>query len=150
MAPIKRHEVLQPLSREHHHTLLLVWKIKNGIKKNIEPERIKNYCDWYFQNHLKQHFATEEKELEKILPKENILFNQMKEEHSFIESLLSEKASISLLQKIAEALQNHVRFEERELFNLVQDVATKTQWENFQMHHTDEKFVENTTDEFWI
>jgi len=39
--PIKRNEALKPLSRDHHHGLLLCWKIRQGIKLNIEPERIK-------------------------------------------------------------------------------------------------------------
>lgn len=39
---IKRTKALQPLSRDHHHGLLLCWKIRQGIKLNVEPERIKN------------------------------------------------------------------------------------------------------------
>ena len=38
--PIKRHKALQPLSRDHHHGLLLSWKIRAGFSKNIEPNRI--------------------------------------------------------------------------------------------------------------
>ena len=41
--PIKRSEFLKPISREHHHGLLLCWKIRAGLKKGIEPERIKLY-----------------------------------------------------------------------------------------------------------
>ena len=32
----KRHKALQNLSREHHHGLLLSWKIRTGLNKNIE------------------------------------------------------------------------------------------------------------------
>ena len=36
--PQKRHKALQPLSREHHHGLLLSWKIRSGFnKKGIIP-----------------------------------------------------------------------------------------------------------------
>ena len=51
-APIKRTEVLKPLSHEHHHGLLLCWKIKTGIKKNIDAARIKKYADWFYRSHL--------------------------------------------------------------------------------------------------
>ena len=54
--PIKRHKALQPLSRDHHHGLLLSGKIRAGFSKNIEPLRIKNYADWFFKNHLIPHF----------------------------------------------------------------------------------------------
>jgi len=40
--PIKRSIALQPLSREHHHGLLLCWKIRTGLKKGIDIDRIKN------------------------------------------------------------------------------------------------------------
>lgn len=43
--PIKRHTALKPLSREHHHGLLLSWKIREGLKRNIEIPRIKKYID---------------------------------------------------------------------------------------------------------
>jgi len=34
--PIKRHNSLQPLSRDHHDGLLLKWKINKGISKGVE------------------------------------------------------------------------------------------------------------------
>ena len=36
--PLKRHAGLVELSRDHHHGLLLSWKIRQGLKKEIEPE----------------------------------------------------------------------------------------------------------------
>lgn len=150
MAPIKRHEALKPLSREHHHTLLLVWKIKNGLKKNVSVERIKKYCDWYFKEHLQHHFAIEEKELVKILGEENVFFQQMKNEHRHIEQLFLQEPNKTLYENVAEALEKHIRFEERTVFQKVQEVATEEELKEFSLHHTENKFVENTSDEFWI
>src|SRR5690606_36276296 len=65
--PIKRDENIQPFSREHHHGLLLSWKIKTGFKKNLELERIKRYTDWFYKNQLLPHFEAEEKYLFPIL-----------------------------------------------------------------------------------
>ncbi|CDF79955.1 hypothetical protein BN863_22430 [Formosa agariphila KMM 3901] len=31
--PLKRHKSLQPLSRDHHHGLLLAWKIRADLRK---------------------------------------------------------------------------------------------------------------------
>jgi hypothetical protein len=46
--PLKRHAALQPLSREHHHGLLLGWKIRTGLSNGAPLERIKAYADWFF------------------------------------------------------------------------------------------------------
>lgn len=59
--PIKRYETIAQFSREHHFGLLLVWKIKQGIKKSISPERISNYVLCFYEQDLKQHFSNEEK-----------------------------------------------------------------------------------------
>ncbi len=50
--PIKRHETIVQFSREHHYGLLLVWKIKQGIQKNIDPERISSYVLYFFENDI--------------------------------------------------------------------------------------------------
>ena len=59
--PIKRHISLQPLSRQHHDGLLLRWKLKKGLQKEIKLERLKAYVDWFWSSHLKSHFEFEEK-----------------------------------------------------------------------------------------
>jgi hypothetical protein len=69
--PIKRSEFLKPLSREHHRGLLFCWKIRAGIKKNVEVSRIKKYADWFYQNYLVPHFEVEEKYVFPILGNEN-------------------------------------------------------------------------------
>ena len=64
--PIKRNEFLKAISREHHHGLLLSWKIRAGIKKEVEPFRIKKYLDWFYTEHLLPHFEIEEKHILKF------------------------------------------------------------------------------------
>lgn len=149
MAPIKRHPALQPLSKEHHHTLLLVWKIRSGLRKAIAPQRIRAYADWFFQYHLKKHFCTEESLLTEIMPPENELMQRMFLEHATITDLFADDPSITNLEVIAHALEQHVRFEERELFNEVQRIASEEQLQSYADHHHDEKFVDRLEDEFW-
>ena len=72
-APIKRHESLKSLSHDHHHGLLLCWKIRTGFKKQIEINRIKFYTDWFFRNHLSPHFDLEEKYVFPVLGQEHEL-----------------------------------------------------------------------------
>ena len=53
------------------------------------------------------------------------------------------------LSLIEEELESHIRFEERILFSEIQDTATQEQLRVITKHHTDQKFEENTNDEFW-
>ena len=48
--PIKRSQALIQFSREHHFGLLLVWKMRQGLKENIEPIRISDYTIFIFEN----------------------------------------------------------------------------------------------------
>lgn len=148
MAPIKRHKALQPLSREHHHTLLLVWKIRKGLNSNIEPQRIKKYADWYFANHLLQHFEKEEIDFAAILPAQDSGMQQMKEEHAAIKTAFAKETNEETLTTIANLLEKHVRFEERDLFNRVQQIATEEQLQKLYPEE-EEKFTDNEADVFW-
>lgn len=149
--PIKRSESLKPLSREHHHGLLFSWKIKTGIKKNVEVSRIKKYSDWFYQNYLIPHFEVEEKYVFPILGNGNELIERAVSEHRGLERLF--ESSSAEFQKnmslIGDALVNHIRFEERILFGEIQKIATVEQLQSIEFNHSDEKFVDNLTDPFW-
>ena len=54
-APIKRHSALLEFSREHHFGLLLVWKVRQGLKKDIDLIRITDYIVFFFEKDLIQH-----------------------------------------------------------------------------------------------
>jgi len=134
--PIKRHKALQPLSREHHHGLLLSWKIRAGLKKNVEAERVRNYSEFFFTNQLLPHFEIEEAYLFPILGKEHRLVIQAVEQHRQLELLFkNQSASFETLNKIADLLEEHIRFEERVLFNEIQKAASAKDLEKFATVH---------------
>lgn len=150
--PIKRDPSIQPLSRDHHLGLLLCWKIRKGFSKKVSPERIKAYADWFFETHLKKHFEIEEKFVFTILGIKSELIKQALKEHRLLEKLFLEKDKSKIensLTEISGELEKHIRFEERILFNDIQSLASAEDLENIREHHTDEKFCENTEDEFW-
>lgn len=148
--PIKRHKSLQPLSREHHHGLLLSWKIRNGFSKNIEPERIKAYADWFYETHLLPHFELEEKHIFSILEEDNDLVKRALAEHRRLKRLFTDDSDVlKSLSKIEEELEQHIRFEERILFPEVQKLATEDQLEHIAEIHHEEGFVDKIDDEFW-
>ncbi len=147
--PIKRIEALQPFSRDHHYGLLLCWKIREGLKRNIPPERIKNYIDWFWATYLKHHFEEEEKWLFPILGNENKLVLQALDEHKRIKLLFSmEIADVDTLLKIEQEVNEHIRFEERVLFNEIQRLATSAQLESIAALEID-SIEDDWYDEFW-
>ena len=149
--PIKRNENLKAISREHHHGLLLSWKIRAGLKKEIEPSRIKKYLDWFYVNHLLPHFELEEKYVFTILGEENDLVKKALAEHRRLIRLFeTEAATVTNLSLIEEELESHIRFEERILFNEIQAVATEEQLELIKKAHIEDKFLDNITDAFWL
>lgn len=56
---MKRHPALQPLSREHHHGLLLCPKKRKGYKRNTPSGRIKEISDLLYVNYLLLRFETQ-------------------------------------------------------------------------------------------
>ena len=121
---IKRHEAIAEFSRDHHFTLLLIWKIREGLKKSVEPERIKRYIIHFFETELQPHFKDEEELLFTRLPKENKLRVQAEYEHKLINQMIGDmrnkSSDNSTVRNFADTLEKHIRFEERELFNYLQ------------------------------
>jgi iron-sulfur cluster repair protein YtfE (RIC family) len=148
--PIKRSEFLKPLSREHHHGLLFCWKIRAGIKKDVEVSRIKKYADWFYQNYLVPHFEVEEKYVFPILGNDNELIKKAVSEHRKMKQLFESTTEFEKkMGLIEEELKNHIRFEERILFDEIQKIATAEQLQSMEVNHSDEKYVDNLTDPFW-
>lgn len=146
---IKRHPSIQPLSRDHHHGLLLSWKIREGLKRNVSIDRIKNYTDWFWDAHLKKHFWEEETYLFPILGNEHPLIKQAISEHRKLSEYFAEQtAAIETLNKIETELDKHIRFEERTLFNEIQNKVTPEHSKELNKIHQD-VFCDDWQDEFW-
>tara|TARA_R100000935_G_C2769258_1_gene136967 strand:- start:114 stop:590 length:477 start_codon:yes stop_codon:yes gene_type:complete len=126
LSPIKRHESLKHLSRDHHHGLLLCWKIREGLKKGIDPVRIKAYTRFFYEGQLVPHFEFEEKEVFTLLDKNHPLIKQALKDHEVLSELfLSEETLDSVLRDTEKQLEAHIRFEERVLFNEIQQNSTE-------------------------
>ncbi len=149
-SPIKRHISLQPLSRDHHDGLLLKWKINKGISKGVDAVRIQKYVDWFFKEHLIPHFRIEE----------DHLFSIDKESSSVKQALLQHKELISIfnvevkdaetLIKIGDLLEEHIRFEERVLFNELQTKATELELKEIEALHNKGVSCDLVEDKFWM
>jgi hemerythrin-like domain-containing protein len=128
--PIKRSTELAPLSHEHHEGLLFAWKIKQGLQKEISPQRIGAFVEWFWISELAPHFSKEENVLLPVLGKKMSLKEQLLDEHAAIRKLLQEATEAptpGLLQKLVQAVDDHIRFEERVLFKHIEVSATEEQ-----------------------
>ncbi|OBQ55074.1 hemerythrin domain-containing protein [Tamlana sp. s12] len=148
--PLKRHQALQPLSRDHHQGLLLCWKIRTGFGKGVEPNRIKSYADWFFENHLIPHFKMEEQHIFSLLEDDNALKRKALDDHKALILLFSKTDEVAkTLSDIEKQLDDHIRFEERVLFPEIQKIATEEQFKTIEAMHHEKPFVDNVADSFW-
>ena len=128
--PIKRNKNLVSLSKEHHSTLLFCWKIRTGLKLNVETARIKHYVHYFWQAHMQPHFYEEETIL--FAPVQDEAVQKALNEHSDIKKqvetiIASEDIQPVQLKILADAVDNHVRYEERELFQHLENILTEQQ-----------------------
>lgn len=128
--PIKRNEHLVPLSKDHHSTLLFCWKIRAGLKLNVETSRMKRYVHYFWQTHMQPHFYEEETIL--FVPVQDTAVQKALNEHSDIKGqieiiIASENIQPLQLKMLADAVDNHVRYEERELFPHLEKMLTEAQ-----------------------
>jgi len=149
--PIKRHEAIKPMSREHHHGLLVGWKIRMGIRKEISPVRIKKYLNWFYTHHLLPHFLMEEQHLFPVLgPSHEEVQEALNHHHQIHQFFMKENVSVNDLIDFEQLMTKHIRFEERTLFNTIQSQADETTMQLLEEHLSDHSFQDNESDPFWI
>ena len=128
MKPIKRNAAIAVLSRDHHNALLLVWNIRKGMRNAMEPKRIGDYIIQFYEADLLTHFKDEEELLFINLDASNRLRMQAEDEHKLIHARVAEMRKNpddkNLLETFATILENHIRFEERVLFNHLQEIIS--------------------------
>lgn len=146
--PIKRYKALQPLSREHHQGLLLCWKIKKGISKSVAPERIADYVNWFYEHYLKPHFEVEERQLFPILGNEHPMVKQALAEHQHLMGLILNQLPDEI-ETFGIALEQHIRFEERQLFNELQTKASADELSHLEKQLDEADFCLTWDDPFW-
>src|SRR5690606_465096 len=113
---MKRHEALVQLSRDHHFGLLLCWKLKQGIAKNIAVERMARYIMLFFNHNLAPHFAEEEETVFKILGEKHPLISEATTEHEIMREMVARGFSVvAEIQGFRDLLEVHIRKEERQI-----------------------------------
>jgi len=117
---VKRCPALRTLSNEHHHGLVLAKRAKEAAG-TAQEEQVWRGIQARFAADLEPHFQIEELVLLPALEQagETELARRTLDEHAELRCLISED-SAQTMTGFAELLTQHIRFEERELFEVAQ------------------------------
>lgn len=117
---MKRCTALRDLSNEHHHGLVLAKRAKEAAG-TAEEEQVWRGIQARFAVDLEPHFQIEELGLLPALEQagEAELVRRTLDEHAELRRLISEEGA-QAIARFAELLAQHIRFEERELFEVAQ------------------------------
>ena len=135
---MKRFPELKSLSSDHHRALVLAKKAK---KAGAEPSSTElsstelsvtdvwSEMERYYSNELEIHFKQEEDNIAPHLQRigKADLLERLVAEHKELRSYFMAGAdrTVGTLNSLGRLLEQHVRFEERELFNVVQDLFSQ-------------------------
>lgn len=141
---MKRHHTLIPLSHDHQHGLAQALRLRRAAAAAAERpgdeaassqlERAVDDFAQFMRTELVAHFAEEEQKLAPLLERYPLVFGaalqRMAREHAElrerIEQLLTRQGAgderAEAAGMLGAALHDHIRWEERELFRMAQDV----------------------------
>jgi hemerythrin-like domain-containing protein len=127
-----RDKNLISLSRQHQHALALCVRLDRAIQAaEIDPEAWQAEIQVQFESEIKIHFAAEEKELFPAaaqFPEMHLLIDELLAEHVILRDYFTRAAARSLDQRaladFAAKLTQHIRKEERQLFEAMQSVMS--------------------------
>ncbi len=146
---MKRHPALIPLSHDHHHGLLLAQLLKrnapeyHGLPKDLIGKM--NFAKEMFYKELENHFKDEEDFVFPYLKGKDVeldnLISEILSEHIILKekilSLNDNPKLIDQLDEIGKILNEHIRKEERVLFEKAQTI----------LNDEELKMIENKFDE---
>ena len=154
--PIKRNRHIVKLSRDHHFALLFCWKIRTGLKLEVDTGRIKNYVYYFWQYHMQPHFWQEETIL--FAPVKDAEVQKAIDDHKQINQLIkalntSGQEDAAQLTQLADTVENHVRYEERSLFPHLEKVLAEDELENIEKQLAEQNNAavsDDFADRFWV
>jgi hemerythrin-like domain-containing protein len=138
---MRRHEILVPLSREHHQGLLLAQLMKKGAPpyKGMpeSPSDKIRYAKVKAEQLLKPHFRREEKVLflfladkaKEMMEAYASLYDDHRRLMDLIDRLNPQDPDVDLMDDFGQLLDAHIRKEERGLFQEAQHELKEKDWE---------------------
>lgn len=158
---ITRHSSLQPLSRQHHQGLLAGLLLEKGLKKNASLKDMRDFILQFWEDELRFHFEKEDLlflPLAYKYPDLLALLTQLKNEHQEIRLLIHKlnnevrAEQFETISSFASLLEKHIRFEERQLFNAIQETLPEDEMIEFSADLTaisEKDFCSKYPVKFW-
>ena len=128
---MKRSKYLTPLSWEHHSALVNASRIKRGLALKADTAILQEFMEYLWKTDLQPHFQREE---DAFLPQKDWqqvaedlrshMLNDHKEFARLAEQISKTTAvgkKTEAMERFADLLTSHVRFEERQLFPAIED-----------------------------
>lgn len=153
--PNIKSEPIRELTRGHRSDMLFCWRLKEGLKKDIEPERLARYLEYFWKSHLKKQFLDEEVLLFDRLDDE--FCRKAKKDHQKIINqvdmiLKGNNNGKGAYFELVDMLTSHIRFEEWVVFSHLETVLSEAALNS--IGHFLEKgnanvYQDSYPDEFW-
>jgi hemerythrin-like domain-containing protein len=129
---VLRDRNLIPLSHQHQHALALCVRLDRALQaKDVDLEVWQSEIQEIFEQEIGIHFAAEEKEIfpaARRVPELQPLVDELQVEHTVLRDFFAKAAARSLdhsdLPTFVETLAQHIRKEERQLFESLQKAMT--------------------------
>ena len=124
---------LRPLSREHQHGLALCVRLRRRIQQGsleeVELERMRADVRHFYEAEAREHFDAEEQVLFPAADRHvelRLITRQLRLEHVELRRRASEidTANAKALADLAELLSSHIRKEENQLFERMQNLMS--------------------------
>jgi hypothetical protein len=128
---MRRIPELRPLSRDHHHGLVLARHAREAAAARgaLSIDETWDEVERRFRDELRVHFAIEEEYLVPGLEElgEKMLTDRLRDDHWRLREAVRPTAprTVESLRWFGKALEQHIRFEERELFETAQSRLPK-------------------------
>jgi len=156
---MKRNKNLETLSWEHHDGLVIAFRMEKGINNNVAPDIVAQYLLYIWDHSLQHHFWQEEESLTAPLQatsKGRELLQQMLDEHRQFKNIVStirsnNKDYTPYVMQFYQKLNKHIRFEERKLFPLVEELCSESELKNIGifLHKNHQPGKKEWNPEFW-
>lgn len=121
---MKRHPILQPLSRQHHTLLLAVLLLQKGIKKGASLGTMQQFLQQVWRSEIVAYFQKEQVLLHQINKNgsHQEIVARIEEEHKTLEQAyqLSLEGGANELEMFCSMLHQHIRTTERQYYPVLE------------------------------